>query len=202
MTDFEWSNDCNCLHRTREVIETHDVNVVIQTSVGRMEIVVYAKKAPVSAGAFLTVVDKGLLTRHGAFYRTVRRNDNDHGQPAIDVIQGGVVDPTFSFDGIEHEPTTETGLRHLNGTVSLARSAMEHATGASFFICIGDQLALDTGGARISDGRGFAAFGRVTDGMDTVHVIHQLRTRSSATDGYRRGQMLDPPIRIVHACRK
>jgi peptidyl-prolyl cis-trans isomerase A (cyclophilin A) len=57
-----------------------------------------------------------------------------------------------------------------------------------FFICIGDQPELDFGGKRNPDGQGFAAFGRVTRGMD---IVRKIQT-SSALD-----QSLTPPVRIL-----
>jgi peptidyl-prolyl cis-trans isomerase A (cyclophilin A) len=186
------------------VKETTDVDVVLETSVGNIEIAVYTDKAPASAHAFLALVDNGALTEHGTFYRTVRKNENDHGKPTIDVVQGGLQDPPKSLPGIKHETTRETGLRHLDGTISLGRDAVGSATGAEFFICIGDQPALDLGGGRdpSGDGQGFAAFGRVTKGMETVRKIHQLKTGGSTSDPYLSGQMLDPPVRIMKAFRK
>jgi peptidyl-prolyl cis-trans isomerase A (cyclophilin A) len=72
---------------------------------------------------------------------------------------------------IAHETTQQTGLRHLDGTVSMARAQPGTAT-AEFFVCIGAQPALDFGGGRNPDGQGFAAFGRVVEGMDVVRALH------------------------------
>ena len=91
------------------------------------------------------------------------------------------------FPAIDHETTEMTGLRHLDGTVSMARSKPGSAT-SSFFICIGPQPELDFGGRRNPDGQGFAAFGRVVGGMDVVRTIHALPSK---------GQQLDPPIKIL-----
>jgi peptidyl-prolyl cis-trans isomerase A (cyclophilin A) len=68
--------------------------------------------------------------------------------------------------------------------------------GSAFFICIGDQAALDEGGRRARDGRGFAAFGRVTEGMETIRAIHRLEAAGVATDACQAGQLLDPTVRI------
>jgi peptidyl-prolyl cis-trans isomerase A (cyclophilin A) len=179
------------------------VDVLLETNMGNIEITVNTYRAPLSARAFLALVDDGSFTQHGSFYRIVRRNENDHGHPTIDVIQGGLVDPSKSLVGIVHEPTGKTGLRHMDGTVSLARGALGTASGAGFFICVGDQPALDEGGGRdpFGDGQGFAAFGRVTKGMETVRRIHQLRTSSFATSPYQSGQIVDPPVRIFRCKR-
>lgn len=181
-----------------------NVEVVLETSLGSLQIAVHSDEAPASARAFLALVDDGSFARDGSFYRTVRAHENDRGRPAIDVIQGGLRQPSGSLGGIRHESTRATGLRHLEGTVSLARGALGTATGAAFFICIGDQPALDAGGGRdpAGDGRGFAAFGRIIAGMDTVRMIHRLPAVGLATDPYQRGQMLDPPVRILSASRQ
>lgn len=181
---------------------TADVDVVLETSIGEIEIAIYIERAPASARAFLALIDDGSFAQNGAFYRAVRKNENDRGNPAIDVIQGGLQDPPRPVPAIKHESTRDTGLRHLNGTVSLARIAVGTATGGAFFICIGDQPALDAGGRRNSDGQGFAAFGRVTKGMEIVRRIHQLPTGAVASDPYLKGQMLDPPVRFLKAYRK
>src|SRR4029079_6101444 len=90
----------------------------------------------------------------------------------IAVIQGGP-NPDRSSSGfapIVLERTSVTGLHHLDGTISMARSGPNSAT-SDFFICVGDQPALDFGGHRNLDGQGFAAFGQVTDGMSIVRAI-------------------------------
>lgn len=178
------------------------VGVRIETNMGAIEIAVDPGKAPVSARAFLSFVDDGMFTRCGAFYRVVRQHDNDRGYPTIDVVQGGLRDSPPDAVGIEHETTAGTGLRHLDGSVSLARGRVGTATGATFFICIGDQPALDAGGTRNSDGQGFAVFGCVTRGMDTVRAIHQLPTGNVDGSWHQSGQILDPPVRILKAVRK
>ena len=108
----------------------------------------------------------------------------------IEVIQGG-----FTLIGIDSskilpitlERTNLTGIPHLNGTLSMARDNPDSGT-SEFFICINDQPSLDFGGGRNPDGQGFAAFGRVTKGMDIVRKI-----QTSACEG----QVLIPPIKIL-----
>jgi peptidyl-prolyl cis-trans isomerase A (cyclophilin A) len=173
----------------------------LETELGNIEMMLETDRAPLSASAFLKLVDEGTFTRHGTFYRTVRKNENDHGRPEIDVVQGGWQDAPDTLVKINHESTEQTGLQHLDGAVSLARGGLNTATGAAFFICIGAQPALDAGGGRNQDGQGFAAFGRVTRGMDTVRKIHQRPTSASSGDPYTAGQMLDPPVRILKVYR-
>ena len=87
---------------------------------------------------------------------------------------------------IAHEPTSVTGIRHLDGVVSMARSEPGSAS-TEFFICIGDQPALDFGGNRNPDGQGFAAFGKVIKGMEVVRSIQIMRDT---------GQYLTDPVKI------
>lgn len=179
------------------------VEVTLETSMGSIEIALDSNRAPASTAAFLAIVDSGELARDGTFFRTVRKSENDHGHPPIDVIEGGLQHPATNLPTIGHESTQETGLRHLDGTVSLARRALGNITAAAFFICIGDQPALDLGGGRdpYGDGQGFAAFGRVTRGMEIVRAIHQQAVSESSDDPYMSGQILDPPIRILRTFR-
>jgi peptidyl-prolyl cis-trans isomerase A (cyclophilin A) len=177
-------------------------HVVLVTSVGQIEIDVYSAKAPVSAKAFLSFVDNGRFAQEGTFYRVVRKGVNDHGKPEIDVIQGGFVESDDKSPGIAHESTDKTGLKHVDGTVSLARGAVGTATGGAFFICIGAQPGLDYGGLRNPDKQGFAAFGRVTKGMDVVRKIQHLPPAAASADPYTKGQVLAEPVRILKAFRQ
>jgi peptidyl-prolyl cis-trans isomerase A (cyclophilin A) len=104
------------------------------------------------------------------------------------------------FEPIPLERTTVTGLKHVDGALSMARSGPDTAR-ASFSIMIGDQPSLDFAGARNADGQGFAVFGRVVVGMDVVKKIHQSPTRTNGGRGGYGTETLDPPITIVRAHR-
>jgi peptidyl-prolyl cis-trans isomerase A (cyclophilin A) len=173
--------------------------VVMTTTLGSIEIEVYSDRAPVSAANFLRYVDGGHLDG-ATFYRVVSP-ENDNGRPVISVIQGGIGDASAPFAPIEHETTEQTGLRHVDGTISMARGAVGTATG-DFFVCIGDQPALDFGAMRNPDGQGFAAFGRVVAGMDVVRAIHGAPANASTADEYVRGQILEDPVVITTARRQ
>lgn len=173
--------------------------VALDTTMGRVVVRLDAAAAPLSAADFLRHVDQGLYTG-ATFYRTVRR-DNDHGSPPIEVVQGGVADDGKTLPPIAHEPTSTTGLRHRDGTLSLARGAPGTGGGAAFFICVGDQPGLDAGQGRNPDRLGFAAFGQVVEGMDVVRRIHAAPTDPEAGEAYVRGQMLREPVRILRAAR-
>ena len=104
--------------------------VVLETELGDITIEVYEEQAPVSSGSFLDHVDGGYF-EGGAFWRTVTR-ENDNGSPIIEVIQGGVIGEVTDLPTVEHEPTSESGILHEDGIVSLGRSDPGTASGASF----------------------------------------------------------------------
>lgn len=176
-----------------------DVDVVLETELGDIHVRVFEDRAPVSAADFLRYVDEGRYAGAG-FYRTVSPG-NDNGSPVISVIQGGLLDEAIALPPVAHETTEETGILHTNGVVSLARGEPGSGGGAAFFICIGDQPALDFGGTRNPDKQGFAAFGRVVRGMDVVKAIHERETASESDDPYTAGQILAEPVRIIAARR-
>ncbi len=145
--------------------------VQIETALGVIGIDVFETEAPASAGYFLSDVRAGRFDG-SSFFRivTLANQDAEEGR-RIEVIQGGLKHSAPDLPPvIPHETTAMTGLRHLKGTVSLARFA-PGAVYHSFFICLRDEPCLDFGGARHPDGQGFAAFGRVTRGFDVVEKI-------------------------------
>ena len=124
----------------------------------------------------LRYLDAGYYTG-GRFHRSARLDNQVRDDVLIEVIQAGT-NPEFGRQGfppIALERTRDTGLKHLDGTLSMARGGPDTAS-ASFFICIGDQPSLDFGGDRNADGQGFGAFGRVVRGMEVVRQIHQSPT--------------------------
>jgi peptidyl-prolyl cis-trans isomerase A (cyclophilin A) len=168
------------------------ITVVLRTTVGDIVIYVDAERAPKTAANFLRYVDGGYYDG-GRFHRTVRLDNQPGKNVLIEVVQAGP-SPTPAREGfppIPLERTKDTGLRHLDGAVSMARDGPDSAT-SDFFICIGDQPELDFGGKRNPDGQGFAAFGRVVSGMDVVRKIQ----REPAD-----GQSLTPPI-LMSAARR
>jgi len=171
--------------------------VVIDTALGPIGVSLALGRAPISAGDFLKYVDRGLYAG-GAFYRTVRPDD-DPKPIKIDVVQGGLTDEGRYLDPIAHEPTNRTGLRHRNGTLSIARGAVGTGTAGAFFICIGDQPELDFGGKRNPDGQGFAAFGHVSGGMELIRKMWLLKTQGPP--GSSGGELLASPVQILGARR-
>ena len=167
------------------------VRVVVETGMGAFELEVDVGRAPVTAGNFLRYVDGGHYDG-GTFFRTVHAENQPNDAIRIAVIQGGRNPEAEAFPAIALERTSDTGLLHVDGAVSMGRTGPDTATD-SFFICIGDQPSLDFGGMRNPDGQGFAAFGRVVAGMDVVRAIHQAPYEA---------QRLTPPVRIGRAYRK
>lgn len=167
-------------------------SVVIETEAGDIHVTLEDERAPGTVANFLRYVDAGMYDG-GRFHRVVRMDNQPQDTIRIEVIQGGVNLERMTENGapIPLERTSVTGLRHLDGTISMARFRPDSAV-SDFFICIGDQPELDFGGMRNPDGQGFAAFGRVTEGMDVVRTI-----QSGVTDG----QTLIFPARIVSVRR-
>ena len=175
-------------------------NVILQTEMGPIEIEVYKDKAPASAADFLYYVDNGLYDNQG-FYRVVRE-DNDPQEMGMAIIQGGRLDTLPLTASIAHERTTETGLSNSAGTVAIARDAPGSGSAAYFFINVGDNPFLDTGGKRNPDGEGYAAFGRIISGMDVVNQIQRSDVRAETAGGVTAGQVLAKPVKIMRAYRK
>ena len=180
--------------------------VVLETQKGTIEIEVDTVRAPVTAGNFLKYVD-GRLFDGGEFHRSVRPDTESRTDYPIQVIQARRVPGTAGFPPIALERTSVTGLRHVDGAISMGRGGTDTAT-SDFFICIGDQPELDFGGRRNADGQGFGAFGRVVAGMDVVRAIQagpvapNRPTAEGAPPAIPNSQTLAPTVRIVRAHRK
>lgn len=144
----------------------------VETTAGEIQIRIYPEQAPLTVANFLRYVEAGLYNGT-TFFRVVTPENQSENKVRIEVIQGGDVDEKKCFPPIPLETTKMTGLRHKDGTVSMARAGPGTAT-SSFFICIGDQPELDFNGRRNPDGQGFAAFGRVLKGMDVVRKIQHM----------------------------
>ena len=167
------------------------VRVRVQTELGDIVLEVDTMHAPGTSANFLRYLMAGHYDG-GTFHRTVKMDNQPDSPVKIEVIQAGV-NPDRAKDGfpaIPIERTNATGLRHTDGVISMARGQPDSAT-SGWFVCINDQPSLDFGGGRNPDGQGFAAFGRVVQGMDVVRKIQQS-TNTNA-------QVLTPPIRILKA---
>jgi peptidyl-prolyl cis-trans isomerase A (cyclophilin A) len=175
------------------------VVVVFETELGAIVVEVDVARAPITAANFLKYVD-GKFYDGGIINRAVRPDNTVRKDVEIQVIQFQS-DPARrreQFPPIPLERTSVTGLKHLDGVLSMARSGPDTAT-SSFSIMIGDQPSLDFAGKRNADGQGFAAFGRVIAGMD---VVKKIQASPTGQTGAYRTETLNPPIKVLHAYRK
>jgi peptidyl-prolyl cis-trans isomerase A (cyclophilin A) len=169
------------------------VRVILQTSAGNITLELETARAPVTAGNFLRYVDARRFDGT-SFYRAMKL------RPDWGIVQAGIRDPRLLYPPIAHEPTTQTGLSHVEGAVSMARYAPGSAR-ADFFIAIGAHPGYDANPAGEGDNLGFAVFGRVVEGMEVIRRIMEAPTSPTLGEGVMRGQMLEPQIRIITARR-
>ncbi|ALR22256.1 peptidylprolyl isomerase [Sphingobium baderi] len=168
-----------------------DVRIALDTSAGRIVIAVHEDKAPVTAANFLRYVDQKRFDGT-SFYRGVGAAD-------YGFVQGGAQnDPGRILPPIKHEPTTQTGLTHDDGALSMARYAPGSATG-DFFIVLGQMPAMDAHPEAPGDNQGFAVFAHVVEGMDVVKTILAAPKSPTAGEGVMKGQMLEQPVKILTA---
>jgi len=168
--------------------------VVLQTSVGNIEIALETTRAPVSAGNFLRYVDEKRLDG-STFYRAVKIGDEGE----YGLLQGGLRgDPKRVLPPIAHEAPKATGLSHTNGAISMAHLEPGAAT-ADFFIVVGDLVSLD--GTGKPDDPGYAVFGHVVSGMELVRSMLGRPRSEEAPDPGMKGQMLAEPVKIYFARR-
>lgn len=170
--------------------------VAIETSLGRFVVEADTVRAPISAGNFLRYVDQKRLDGI-TFYRVVKVADR------FGFVQFGVNgDPKRVLPPIKHEPTTLTGIRHLDGVLSTPRLAPGTARG-DFTIMLGDQPSMDADPAKPGDNMGYAAFGRVVEGMDVVLRIFDAPVSPTASlrGGAFKGEIPVAAVRVVSARR-
>jgi peptidyl-prolyl cis-trans isomerase A (cyclophilin A) len=169
------------------------VRVRLETEAGPILLELDSKRAPITTANFVRYVDERRFDGT-TFYRTSKTP----GAEGRGFIQGGIRrDVRRMFPAIVHEPTSETGIRHREGTISMARAEMGAGAIGDFFITASAMPSLD---AR-SGSPGYAAFGRVVEGMDVVRRILAAPTVENAGRGAMRGQMIAAPVRIVAARR-
>jgi peptidyl-prolyl cis-trans isomerase A (cyclophilin A) len=150
---------------------TSNPQVELRTPFGSIRIEVDSVRAPRTAANFLRYVDEGRFDS-ASFYRVRREDAEALMQKGTAVVQGGLWrgDTTKFLPPISLESTQQTGLKHTDGVVSLARFGVDEGRG-EFFVVVGDQPHLDYRGP---DKPGYAAFGRVVEGMDLVRQIQRL----------------------------
>lgn len=167
------------------------VRVRLDTAAGPITLALDARRAPKTTANFLVYVDDGRFegTR---FFRAARRKDRPGG-----FVEGGIgTDPRRVLPGVALEPTSRTGLKHIDGAISMARYEREDSATGNFSIMIGANPSLDARPGL----PGYAVFGRVIGGMDVVKRILAQPT-SPGGAGAMNGQMLAPPVIIRRAVR-
>lgn len=170
--------------------------IVIVTALGEIAITLHAGAAPHSCNYVLELVDGGALSPSSVFRVVTAKNDASRGRrPSVEAAQFGLrCDNPDTPQLIPHEGTSSTGLRHVRGTVSLARYRPGAVYG-SFFVCYRDEPCLDQGGQRAPDREGFAAFGSVLSGWPALEAIYSKAVESE--------YLSEPiPIRLVRRTRR
>ena len=173
-----------------------ELAVTLETSLGSIVLAIDTEHAPVTSANFLKYVDGGFYNG-GRFHRATRPDNYTPAppnRPMMEIIQGGINPERrdAAFPAIPLERTSMTGLKHVRGTVSMARGSAADTATSDIFILLDDQPSLDFGGRRFDDGQGGAAFGRVLSGMDVVQKIQRQPVQ---------GQNLTPPVPIISASR-
>lgn len=166
------------------------VQVTLTTSAGPIVLSLEKDKAPITTANFLHYVDSKRLDGT-SFYRAVKVGDG------FGLVQGGInQSPKLAFPPIRHEPTTKTGLSHIDGAISMAMNAPGTAQG-DFFIMVGASPGMDADAKQ----PGYAVFGHVVQGIDVVRHLLDAPTDPAKGQGIMKGQMIAAPIKIVTARR-
>src|SRR5687768_5261936 len=139
--------------------------VRFETSLGDFTLELDAEKAPISVANFLAYVDEGFFDGL-IFHRVI---------PGF-MIQGGGFTPDMaqkknSKAQIKNEAAN--GLKNKRGTIAMARTNVVDSATSQFFINLVDNEFLDHQGPA---NYGYAVFGRVVEGLDTIDRIAQERT--------------------------
>lgn len=160
--------------------EAKSVSIIIETSLGDIEVELNPAKAPKTVENFLNYVDKGFYADL-IFHRVI---------PDF-MIQGGGFDKTMKLRPPEAPVKNEAhnGLKNLKGTLAMARTPDPHSASSQFFINLKDNDFLNYKSPLPAD-YGYAVFGQVTAGMDVVEKIGAVPTTSQ-------GSMRDVPAEPV-----
>ena len=166
--------------------------VAMQTHLGLILLELEPDKAPLTTANFLRYAEPG---RHDGAH--IFRASRTEGAETTGLIEGRLsTNTTKLFPPIPHESTLKTGLKHLDGTISMARGAKGTAR-VDFFICCGPAPYLDADPTQPGDNEGYAAFGAVVEGLEVAHAILALPTPGVAHNPAMKGQILAPPVAIT-----
>lgn len=175
------------------------VRVEIVTELGTITADLFHKQAPITVANFVRYVDSRRFDGM-PFYRAMKL---EWGTQPNGIVQAGLRGlPGKVFPPIAHEPTSQTGIRHTAGTLSMARNAPGTAQ-ADFSILLSDLESYDA----VPDApdpetrAGYAAFGRVVSGMEVARAIFAAPRSPTEGSGFLKGQMLSPTIRVLRVRR-
>lgn len=154
--------------------------IAFDTTMGTIQVALYATKAPISTRNIMNYVKSGFYTGT-IFHRVI---------PGF-MIQGGGLDANMN-----EKPTAapirneaKNGLLNSRGALSLARTNDPHSATSQFFISVKDNPALDFGISR--DGWGYAVFGEVVSGME---IVDQIVAVPTSTRGPHQNVPINPVI--------
>lgn len=171
------------------------VNIAMVTELGTIELELDHKHAPLTTENFVRYVDSRRFDG-AVFYRVMRLK---WGEQPNGLVQAGLQgNPLKVLPPVAHEPTSQTGLLHKAGAISMARNAPGTAR-ADFSILLSDLEGLDADPKSADPDRqaGFAVFGHVTSGMDVARKIYDAPLSETKGQGIMRGQMIDKPVKIL-----
>jgi peptidyl-prolyl cis-trans isomerase A (cyclophilin A) len=171
------------------------IRVTLATPLGPITLELEKERAPITSANFLRYVDQKRFDGI-AFYR----RSQAPGEPTKGFIQGGTTDPKRVLPPIAHESTAKTGLSHVQWAISVPRWAPGSARG-DFTILLSDAKWMDADPKATGDNLGYAVFGRVVDGFDTVRKILAAPVSATKGLGAMKGEMLEPQVKITTARR-
>ena len=139
---------------------------VFETNYGSFTVELDVANAPISSKNFQNYADSGFYDGT-IFHRVI----NDF------MIQGGGFEPGLVQKSTEKsiENEANNGLSNELGTLAMARTADPHSASSQFFINVSDNFFLDHKNTS-SQGWGYAVFGKVVNGMDTINKIKECKT--------------------------
>jgi peptidyl-prolyl cis-trans isomerase A (cyclophilin A) len=141
------------------------IDLVIETSMGKVEVELNAELAPISVANFMQYVDSGYY--NGTIFHRVINNF---------MVQGGGFDKTMQKKTTQATIKNEAknGLKNDRGTLAMARTGVVDSATSQFFINHKDNNFLNHGDRDY----GYAVFGKVTKGMDVVDAIARVKTKA------------------------
>jgi peptidyl-prolyl cis-trans isomerase A (cyclophilin A) len=168
------------------------VRMRIETEAGTIVVALDHAHAPITTTNFVRYADDHRFD--GTYFYRAARNPFAADQG---FVQGGIAHSIrLMLPPIPLEPTTRTGLHHVDGTISMAHASPDTTMG-DFVICIGAHPGLD---AHPEKGEpGYPAFGRVEEGMDVVRHILAAKTAGAAAG--RPGEQILKPVKILKVSR-